>query len=152
MLQCLILLVRLTKLYHGYFLSLSSVSTFAFYSSCNLKWSEINRKSHCWQFSKNEMCIQFNFLSIVEKRRQKMLVYYRLNRSIMLNLSVLHPKTTVNDLYVETQVCSTTLRILSHLAYSCSWKNKWFSCRNLGPYLSALHRCHSVCIAPSTYV
>lgn len=151
MLQCLILLVGLTKLYHGYFLSLSSVSTFAFYSSCNLKLSEIYRRSHCWQFFKSEMCIQFNFLSIAEKSSQKTHVDCRLNRSIILNFSVLHPQNTVNDLCVETQVCSTTLRILSHLASSCSWKNKWF-CRNRGPYLSALRGCHSVCIALSTYV
>lgn len=152
MLLWLILLVGLTKLYHSYFLSLSSVSTFAFCSCCNLKWSEINRKSHCWQFSKSEMCIQFNFLSIAEKSRQRTHVYYGLNRSTILNLSVLLPKNTVNDSYVEAQVCSTTLRILSHLACGCNWKNKWFSCRNPGPYLSALRGCHSVCMALNAYV
>lgn len=129
------------------FLSLSSVSTFAFYRSCNLKWSGINRKSNCWQFSKSEICIQFSFLSIAEKSRQKMHVYYRLNRSIVLDLSVLHPKDTVNGSYVKTQVCSPTLRILSHMASACSWKNTYLSCRNPGLYLSALCGHHSVCIA-----
>lgn len=147
MLQCLILIVGWTKLYHGYFLYLSSVFTFAFYSSYILKLSQVNRKYHWWQFSKSEMCIQFNFLSITEKQAENTCVT---DWSIILNLSVLHPKNTMKDSYVETQVCSSTLRILAHMASGCSWKNKWFSCRNPGPYLSALRGCHSTAL--STHV
>lgn len=74
--------------------------------------------------------VQFSFLPTTEKSRQKMYVYYGLNKSSIFNLSViLHPENTVRELCRNTSVWCHFMDIPSGVQMLLQ-KSMAFSCKS----------------------